>query len=145
LAVAPARAPILAMTRPGRPPFEPTEAERRMARTLAAYGVPRPDIAQALGCSVPTLRRRFVDELARATTEANARVAETLFRRATGDGPQSVTAAIFWLKCRAGWRELDPPQGRKAAAQAAAREAGRDSAWGNDLQIATLAIARRGK
>ena len=27
------------------------------------------------------------------------------YKKATGDGPQSVTAAIFWLKTRAGWKE----------------------------------------
>lgn len=27
------------------------------------------------------------------------------FRKATGDGPQSVTAAIFWAKTRMGWKE----------------------------------------
>jgi hypothetical protein len=33
-------------------------------------------------------------------------VAESLYRKAATDGPQSVTAAIFWLKTRAGWKEL---------------------------------------
>ena len=28
-----------------------------------------------------------------------------LFRKATGDGRESVTAAIFWLKARARWKE----------------------------------------
>jgi hypothetical protein len=37
--------------------------------------------------------------------KANTKVAESLFRKATGDGPQSVAAAIFWLKTRAGWME----------------------------------------
>ncbi len=37
--------------------------------------------------------------------KATAKVAESLFRKATGDGAQSVTAAIFWLKTRGGWRE----------------------------------------
>ena len=32
-------------------------------------------------------------------------MAENLFRKATGDGPQAVAAAIFWLKTRAGWKE----------------------------------------
>jgi hypothetical protein len=33
------------------------------------------------------------------------KVAEFLFRKATTDGSQAVTAAIFWLKTRGGWRE----------------------------------------
>jgi hypothetical protein len=32
-------------------------------------------------------------------------VAESLFRRATGEGREGVVSAIFWLKTRAGWRE----------------------------------------
>jgi hypothetical protein len=34
-------------------------------------------------------------------------VAENLFRKATGEGREAVTAAIFWLKARAGWKEVD--------------------------------------
>ena len=51
-------------------------------------------------CSNPT------DELDTGQIKATAKVAESLFRKATTDGhPQSVTAAIFWLKTRGGWRE----------------------------------------
>jgi hypothetical protein len=32
---------------------------------------------------------------------------ENLFRRATGEGRESETAAIFWLKTRARWREVN--------------------------------------
>jgi hypothetical protein len=32
-------------------------------------------------------------------------VAESLYRKATGEGRESVTAAIFWLKTRAHWKE----------------------------------------
>lgn len=31
----------------------------------------------------------------------NAKVADDLYREATGDGREAVTAAIFWLKTRA--------------------------------------------
>ncbi len=33
-------------------------------------------------------------------------MAESLYRKAIGEGPQSVTAAIFWLKTRAHWKEV---------------------------------------
>ena len=39
-------------------------------------------------------------------SKATVRVAENLFRKATGEGREAITAAIFWLKTRAGWREL---------------------------------------
>jgi len=32
-------------------------------------------------------------------------VAENLYRKATGEGREAVTAAIFWLKTHAGWKE----------------------------------------
>ncbi len=32
-------------------------------------------------------------------------MAENLYRKATGEGREAVTAAIFWLKTRAGWKE----------------------------------------
>jgi hypothetical protein len=40
-------------------------------------------------------------------------VAEFIFRKATTEGPQAVTAAIFWLKTRGGWREV--PQDHRVA------------------------------
>ena len=89
----------------GRAPHEPTEASRRQVRALAAYGIPQDEIARVLGISKPTLEKHYRPELDRAETEANAKVAESLFRKATGDGAQAVTAAIFWLKTRARWKE----------------------------------------
>lgn len=37
----------------------------------------------------------------------NALVGKALFDKALGDGPGSITAAIFWLKCRANWKTQD--------------------------------------
>ena len=89
----------------GRPPHEPSEASRRQVRALAAYGIPQDEIARVMGITKPTLEKHYRPELDRAETEANAKVAESLFRKATGDGAQAVTAAIFWLKTRARWTE----------------------------------------
>ncbi len=72
---------------------------------MAGYGVPEYDIARVLGIDPKTLRKHYRDELDTGHVKANAKVAESLFRKATGDGRQSVTAAIFWLKTRAGWKE----------------------------------------
>jgi hypothetical protein len=72
---------------------------------MAGYGVPEADIAGVIGIDPKTLRKHYRAELDHGHTKANARVAESLYRKATSDGPQSVTAAIFWLKTRAGWRE----------------------------------------
>jgi len=107
----------------GRPTFEPSAAQRRTVRAMAAYGIPHLAIAGVVGVSGPTLRKHFRIELDTAEAEANAKVAECLFRKATGEGPQSVTAAIFWLKCRAGWREFDVEPTRREATLAAAHRA----------------------
>src|SRR2546430_2846298 len=46
-----------------RPVWTPTDAQRRQAETMAAYGIPEADIARALGVSKPTLRKHCGSEL----------------------------------------------------------------------------------
>ncbi len=72
---------------------------------MAGYGVPEDAIARVLAIDPKTLRKHYRDELDTGQIKATAKVAESLFRKATTDGNQSVTAAIFWLKTRGGWRE----------------------------------------
>jgi hypothetical protein len=72
---------------------------------MAGYGIPEEDIASVLGIELATLKREYPSELANGHVKANAKVAESLYRKAVGEGRESVTAAIFWLKTRAGWRE----------------------------------------
>ncbi len=95
----------MAKDKGGRPPHEPTEASRKQVKALSAYGIPQEEIGKVIGVSKPTLEKHYRDELDRAQSEVNAKVAESLFRKATGEGAQSVTAAIFWLKTRAQWKE----------------------------------------
>lgn len=52
-----------------------------------------------------TLRLHFARELEVGMAQAKAKVAQSLFNKAIGTGPQSVTAAIWFSKCRMGWRE----------------------------------------
>ena len=100
---------------PGRPPFEPTEAHRSHVETLAGFGLPHPQICQLIinpqtgkPISEKTLRLHFAAELETGVAKANSAVAQSLYKRATSAaGHQAVTAAIFWLKCRAGWKETN--------------------------------------
>lgn len=85
---------------------EPTDEKRTQVRSLAGLGIPHRDIAPFVGISPPTLRKHYEHELQQGKTEANAKVAQSLFRKAVGDGPGSVTAAIFWLKAQAGWKDV---------------------------------------
>ena len=81
----------------------PSTAAR--SRRWPATAFPRPTIARVVGIDAKTLRKHYREELDTGQIKATAKVAESLFRKATGDGSQSVTAAIFWLKTRGGWRE----------------------------------------
>lgn len=89
----------------GRRSHTPEPAGRRQVEAMAAYGVPEADIARVLGIDPKTLRKHYRDELDTGSIKANSRIAESLYKKAMGDGPQSVTACIFWLKTRAQWKE----------------------------------------
>ncbi|MEF2073497.1 hypothetical protein [Consotaella aegiceratis] len=77
---------------------------------MAGYGVPETDIARVVGIDPKTLRKHCRDELETGHVKANSRVAESLYKKAIGNGAGSVTAAIFWMKTRAGWKETSVHQ-----------------------------------
>ena len=85
----------------------PTATSCAQVEALAGYGVQYIELARFVGVSLPTLRKYYRRELDAGTVRANAAVAGTLFKLAT-EG--NVTACIFWLKVRAGWREKAPEQ-----------------------------------
>jgi len=89
-----------------KPEFN-AEPHRKSVEMMSAAGITHEDIATAIGCCRNTLEKHFRTELDTALTRANAKVAAALFNKATGDGSQAVTAAIFWLKTRAQWRTVD--------------------------------------
>ena len=72
---------------------------------LAGFGLSAADIAQVLDVDLAVLEAACARELKSGGIKANARVAESLYRKALGDGREAVTAAIFWLKTRARWKE----------------------------------------
>lgn len=75
---------------------------------LAGVGIPQSTIASILSMSIMTLRKHFAEELQHGTEKSNAKVGGFLFQKATGqrgDDHGAVTAAIFWLKARAGWKD----------------------------------------
>jgi len=91
----------------GRKAHQPDMVGRRQVEAMAAYGVPEADIATVIGIDPKTLRRHYRQELDTGHIKANSKVAENLFRKATGDGREAVIAAIFWLKTRARWKETN--------------------------------------
>jgi hypothetical protein len=122
------------MNKGGRPPYEPTERDRAQVKMLAAMGVPDYDIAKVMQLSGPTLRKYFFHELESGHIEANAQVAQSLYKMATDKDKPNVSAAIFWLKTRARWSEAKEEElGKKEIARIAAQSAGKDTAWENLL------------
>lgn len=88
-----------------KPPHEPSDKDRKTVESMASYGIRHEDIATVIGIDDKTLRKHYRRELETAAAEANARVAESLFKQATRKTDPSVPAMIFWLKVRAGWTE----------------------------------------
>ena len=87
-----------------RPKLIPTDEQRRVVKSMAAMGTPHEDIALKIGIRSPkTLRKHFREELDLGATEANYKVAKTLFEMATSG--QCPAATIFWTKTRNRFRE----------------------------------------
>ena len=114
----------------GRPAHNPDPVQRRQVEAMAAYGVPETEISRTLGVDAKTLRKHYRDELDLGHVKANTKVAEALYHKATTDGPQSVTAAIFWLKARAGWREASSMEVSGAARSPTLQASGAASSKG---------------
>ena len=79
---------------------EPTSETRAKVNALASVGTPQDQIALVIGISKNTLIKHYRKELDTAMTMANAQVAQSLYQQAKSG---NTAAAIFWLKCRAGW------------------------------------------
>lgn len=83
---------------------KPTEETRRLIKQLSAVGTRHVDMAQKLDITHDTLVKHYKAEIEEGRIDANASIAQTLFQQAK-EG--NTTAAIFWLKTRAGWKETN--------------------------------------
>ena len=80
-------------------------------RIMSALGISEDDMCRILGdISVPTLRKYYAEQIRIGHLEANTKVAAAVYSTALKGGREGTAAGIFWLKCRAGWRE-DGEQG----------------------------------
>lgn len=82
----------------------PTSETRMTVKMLSAVGIKYEDIAAKLEITDDTLRKHYRKELDEGRIDANATIGQTLFQQAKNG---NTTAAIFWLKTRAQWRETD--------------------------------------
>ncbi len=113
------------MKKMGRPSYIPNDKDRKQVQTLSGMGVPCADIAALIELSEPTMRKYYQHELDTGYVQANAQVAQSLFRQATDKDKPNVIAAIFWMKTRGGWKEAQNAElGKKEEKQQAAKKAG---------------------
>ena len=90
-----------------RRPHEPTDKDRKQVSLMAGIGLTHDQIAMIIGISDETLRKYYSKELELSAAMMNAQVAQNLFSIATGKGAGAVASAIFWMKTRGGWKEVE--------------------------------------
>src|ERR1700676_5048790 len=94
-----------------RPRFNPTAEQKKTVEAMSAYGISEDEVARTMGdhgIDPKTLRKHFRHELDIGATKANSAVAQTAYQMATSG--KCPAATMFWLKCRAGWKERPGPE-----------------------------------
>lgn len=92
----------------GRPPWIPTPEIIQEVERLSGLGLNQEQIADCLGIHIDTVCVKkheypeFADAFKKGKAKGIARVTEKLTKQ-MDDG--NASAAIFWLKCNAGWKE----------------------------------------
>jgi len=87
-----------------RQKHEVTEAMTRQIEMLSGIGVPVEQIGRVVGIDKKTIHRHYRDALDIGQAKATSKIAKRLFDIATGESKEALTACIFWLKCRGGWK-----------------------------------------
>lgn len=87
-----------------KPAHVPTEKSRAEVLALAGFGTKHEDIATYIGITLKTLYKYYRGELDTGLIRSNGAIAKTLYNLAIGG---NASACMFWLKCKAGWRETD--------------------------------------
>lgn len=95
----------------------PTAFTLVKVETMAGLGARYEHIAEEIGVSVGTLVKYYREQLDTGRAKADLMVTNAFFKIASSDqvSGASVTAKIFWLKCRCGWKETarnEPPDER---------------------------------
>lgn len=78
---------------------------REQIKSLSGMGIPHEQICALMDMTKPTLYKHFKEELCVGKATANSQIAKNLYKIATGNSRQALTACIFWLKTQCGWTE----------------------------------------
>lgn len=110
----------MAKRKPGRPPFEITKEVLRKVEGYASRGMNYEQISAALGISSETLGRYrklnldFMEAIKAGQAKGIGEITNALFTQAK-DG--NTSAAIFYLKNRAGWADKQEIQSESNISQ----------------------------
>ena len=83
----------------GRPPYVPTEQNRKLVMVLRANGIDPADIAREVGCVERTLYKYYAPELEHGLATIRANIGGVIVQQALKG---NLTAAIFWMKTHGG-------------------------------------------
>lgn len=92
----------------GRPKWMPTEENLEQVRLMASRGLTKEQIADSLGISYQTFNERtkeipeFLEAIKIGQALGIKQISNALFSSAKSG---NTTAQLFYLKCRAGWKE----------------------------------------
>ena len=98
----------MAKRKPGRPPFKITKEVLRKAEGFASRGMTQMQIADALGINYDTLMKYknlntdFLEAIKAGQAKGIAEITNALFNQGKNG---NTSAAIFYLKNRAGWAD----------------------------------------
>lgn len=92
-------------------PHVPSQSSRNHVILACLSGLTQEQTATSLGISENTLRKHYKAELASGGAKLLMAIAANLASIAQNPNhPKAVTAAIFWLKTKGGFREVDKPE-----------------------------------
>ena len=95
----------------GRPAKTLSDKDKKLAGYMYLNGRTREQIAEYFDVSVPTVRKLIGKDLDEVKNELDAEVAGYLFS-AIKKG--CITSTIFYLKCKAQWKDKQPELDQKA-------------------------------
>ena len=84
----------------------PTESSRLIVQRAYGMGMTLEQTSELIGIDTATLVKHYKKDLENSAAHLNFNVSQNLYRLAMGSDRAAVTASMFWLKCRAGWREV---------------------------------------
>lgn len=136
----------------GRPPYKPTPGDRRTVEQMRACGEPAARIARALGIDDATLVKHFAAELESGFSRRRREVVDLLFAQARKGNVTAIKKLEEMTRLTGAEAEIAsapapqpsaakaPRQGKKEAANEAARTAGVGTDWGDDLMPPGAAV-----